>query len=416
MDAGTSSVSRRHFLKGCAATAVLVGLGASNVGEAFAASGDALSASSTELSALTTQATKNISISTNSLTKGKQFTFTYMPYNGQNTRIPKYKGKALTVHTVQNFAITPDGKYCFTVSECNVGSTIHTLLCRTEMPKKVGAKAQAECKAAMVLDKFGHGEAIDISQPDLSKPIYDIWVACTGKSIPGVSYTFGTEIARLTYDARKDKITKTVKIGNFKKGNTSGRSAAAFDGTPYRLNVSLDVPGNRMMFRIVFLEGGCAYTVYEFKKLNAMLDKLKNGKKLDISKAASLQFARVMTSLIPHGSFQGFATVGNNLFIQGGNKGLGAQIYHIAYKAHKAGAVSDQYFTEESHVKRIITLPNTLTAVDIIHGTKKKAGKADLEVEGLKVARGGSGKFVFRNVWYVPSTIQHSIPVYKFTR
>lgn len=133
-------------------------------------------------------------ISKNVLQKGQQFSLTNMPYNGPESIKPVNYSGSLTYRGIQNFCYSPDGKYIFNIGECLEGAKIHSLLTRCKIPKKTGAKASAICEESVLLEGFGHGDSIAITQKNLSKEIYDIWVTCRSGSD---GYARGA--ARLTY-------------------------------------------------------------------------------------------------------------------------------------------------------------------------------------------------------------------------
>ena len=181
--------------------------------------------------------TKKTKISASKLQDGQQFTMIDMPYNGAKSIIKKYEGSKLSISSVQNFAYTPDGKYLFTTSECRTGSTKHTMLCRVEVPEKTGPEEKAQCVEAVVLGKHGHGEAIEITQPDADKEEYDIWVATKP-----YKNKYGVNIERNTVKIEdgKMKITKSVTIKDFDKANVvNGTSLSVAPSAFARLHALL---------------------------------------------------------------------------------------------------------------------------------------------------------------------------------
>ena len=355
--------------------------------------------------------TSKTSISAATLEAGKQFTLVEMPYNGRDTIISEYQGAKLKLSTVQNFAYTPDGKYLFTTAECKTGSTLHTLLCRCKVPETKGPDATAECLEAIVLGKFGHGEAIDITQKDLTKEEYNLWVATT----PG-SEKYGIEIARITMNvgAEKTTIKKTVRIKDFKKANVVKGKAAFFQDkpTPRRLNAVINEDDNQIMFRIQFPTGkGVNYVAYDYKKLNAALDKVADGKKYSITKAAKWQVANLRTSLVPANSFQSYQICDNTLYVCGGHMNKGAQIYAIKYKTYANGKkVKQEVKQKKSQINRIITL-NTVLKIKGNTYTNSK-----LEVEGMKIHKNDSGKLDVYVNFYIDAVgmLRDGISIYKF--
>lgn len=348
--------------------------------------------------------TKKISAGT--LQKGLQYTLTEMPYNGKYCSLNQKEGYSIS--SVQNFAITPDNKYIFTVSECRKGGKKHTLLTRCAIPASKGANAKAVCQDYTVLKGYGHGEAIAITSR--GKKAYDIWVACTPKG------NCGTEIARLTYSmsGKKGKITKTVIIKDFRKANavydkkTKKMKAAFFDKKPVpdRLNVAIDTKTNQIAFRVSFKSGGCNYVFYDYKKLNAALNKVKNKGSYNISKAASWQKANVRTSLVPYSTFQSFAIDGKNLYTCGGHMNKGAEIWRIPYKTYANGKVQLQRITGASAVKQKYVITPQIT----VNGETLK--RDALEIEGMKLINGRFYvNFVMKDI-----SIRENIGIYRFSK
>ena len=361
--------------------------------------------------AITSEAkAKKTTISAATLQAGEQFVLTEMPDNGKNSMISEFKGKKLKIRAVQNFSYTPDGKYIFTTSECNTGGTLHTLLCRCSIPGSTGPGAEAVCEEAIVLEKYGHGEAIAITQDDLSEEKYNLWVATTkGKE------KYGIEIARITAKVEDGttSILKTVRIGDFKKANVVKGKAAYFDRkpTPRRLNVAIDEKGNQIMFRVQFPTGqGVNYVSYDFKKLNAALNKVGNGKKYSIAKAAKWQKANIRTSLVPANTYQSFQISDNTLYVCGGHMDMGAQIYAIKYKAYANGKSEIQKKYEKKYISRIIDIKTTLN----IKG--KTFNNSKLEIEGMKLQKKKSGKIDVYVNFYVDGIgmMKDGVSIYKF--
>ncbi|MBP3234987.1 MAG: hypothetical protein J6M65_11275 [Eubacterium sp.] len=334
--------------------------------------------------------TKKIKISSSTLEKGKQFTLVNMPYNGTKSIIKKFKGKKLKISTVQNFAYTPDGKYLFTTSECRTGSTKHTMLCLCKVPDEVDKDAKAECLDAMVLEKYGHGEAIDITQPDESVEEYNLWVATTP-----YKNKYGKDIARITMSVKDGElaIKKTVKITGFDKANVKNGKPAKFDaGYPLRrLNVAIDEANNQIVFRVQF-KSGVNYVAYNFKKINKAIDKLKDKKSYNIQKAAKLQTANLRTNLVPFNSFQSFAVYNNMLYVCGGHFKKGAEIYAIKLKTYKEGKAKLDQKYDMSDVSKVIVIDTKLTIKPEDSEKALTFDKKKLEVEGMKLRKNSRGK------------------------
>ncbi len=352
-------------------------------------------------------ATKTKTIAAATLANGLQYTFKGLCYNGKNSPIHDLDGTKLAFSTVQNFAMTPDGKYVFTTSECRTGSTKHTLLTRCLAPEEPGKEAEAPYQDAHVLKKYGHGESIAVTQPDLTKEEYHIWMACDPNS-----QGFGTKIVRLTYKVTDGvgKITKRVKIKNFKKANIKNGKATTFRGAvaPDRMNVAVDQDTNQVMFRLHFTNLGVSYVSYDLKKLNSALNKVANNKYYNIAKAVKWQKANVRFSPLPCDAFQSFDIIGNSIYLCGGNMQKGAQIYQINYKLYKNGKAKEVNKEGMANVARIIKLKlklkvagNTLT-------------QSSLEIEGMKLIKSGKKTFCYVNFFQNNTPIADNIGVYRF--
>ncbi len=355
-------------------------------------------------------ATVKKSVSGTTFKKGKQFTLTNMPYNGENSIIREFDGKQLTISGVQNFDFTPDGKYVFTVGECRTGSTKHTLLTRCALPAKYGKNAKAKAQDAMVLEAFGHSDVLAITQDDLSKEVYNLWVACK----PGAD-GFGLQIARLTYSVKKSgagTIKKTVYIKGFEKTNVENGKAGYYPDKvkPDRVACAVDTGSNQIVFRVKLPSGySVFYLSYNFKKINAKLDTVKNKGTYDISKNPKWQRARINCPLTPLCSYQSFDVLGKNIYVIGGNFGLGAQIYGINYKTYKDGNVKELRVDQKSKMAKIITIDPLITVGDADYD------KNYLEVEGIKAVKNGSKIDYYMNFMCEGPSLSNTIGVYKIT-
>lgn len=369
-------------------------------------------------------ATKKISGST--IEKGIQFSLKNMPYNGKYCPVPQtYLDKSLTFRTVQNFAYTPDNKYIFTVSEAYSGSASegikHTLLTRCAIPNKKGKAEGADFKEATILKNYGHGESIAISQPDLKKTVYYIWVACTPNKDKNTR--FGTNIARLIYvvdSSGKGKITKRVIVNNFLKAGVvykSGKSVSTYlnavngkNATVNRVNVAVNKSCNKIAFRVEYLKGqGTYYVVYDYKKLNYYVDKVANGKTYNINKAASLQKSYIRCGIRPVGSYQSFDIDNKYIYVCGGALGKGSGIYAIKYKTYANG-------------RPVLQKKDATSSVNITYNVKtklfiegKQLNDKDLEIEGMKIRKDADGKTYFYVNYFMNNvSIRDNIGIYKF--
>lgn len=363
--------------------------------------------------------TTTTKVSASALQKGLQYTLTDMPYNGKYSPLSStYKKESFTVRTVQNFALTPDGKYIFTVSEGYSGKESankkHTILTRCKVPSKKGEKAEAECVDAIILDGYGHGEAIAVTQPSSGSEIYNIWVACTPN---GGNY--GTEIARLTYKVSggKGKITKRVRLTNFAQTATKitkkKTTAAYLTGSKkksVRLNVAVDPSSNKIAFRIELNNGGKYFVVYDFKKLEAALNKVKNNKTYNMANACGWQKALINSNLVPSKTFQSFTLDGKYLYVCGGHKSKGAGIYVIPYKTAANGKAVEQKLRKNADIAKIINIEPKIT----VDGTT--LGGSKIEIEGMKSISNGNKTDFYVNFFMDGVSIRSTIGIYKFTK
>ena len=350
-------------------------------------------------------------VSAKALQNGLQFFLTNMPYNGPDSLKPDNYSGPLTYRGIQNFDYTPDGKYILAMGECVEGSKVHSLLTRCRIPEERGETASAECEQAILLKGFGHGDSIAVTQDNLKKEVYNIWVSCK----PGLD-GYSREIARLTYKVDKNgkgKITKTVYITNFQKAATKKGKATFFDGkvTPVWTQVAVDTSSNQVVFRLAMPAGySVHYVSYNYKKLNAALDKIGNKKSYDIAKAAKLQMADVQYGETPLMSFQSFDVQGKCLYLAGGNLGLGTEIYALTYKTQASGKVKLQN-KDQAAATKIVTVGSKIKIYDAEYD------KDYLEVEGLKVEKGKNGKMNYYLNFHceIPS-IKDSTGIYKISK
>lgn len=351
-------------------------------------------------------------ISYKKLNSGKQFTMVDMPYHGAYSPIKTYKGHPIAISQIQNFDYTPDGKYIINIGDCKINDKNYSLLTRCTLPKKRGPKATATCVDALVLGRFGHSEVVCVTQDDLSKEIYNLWIAAN----PG-SDGYGREIARLTYKVArsgKGRITKKVYLKGFEKSNVENGKPAYYKNKPSVewMNCSVDTKNNQIMFRMRFPSGmGCYYVSYDYKKINSALNKLGNNKKYNISKAAKWQRAIIHCSLRPLDTLQSFAVSGNKLILCGGHRDIGAQINIIKFKLLKDGNTTIQEKTETTDINTIINITPKLR----VNGRTFK--KSDIEIEGMKVIPRKNGKLDYHLSFNILNLgLRDTITIWKFTQ
>lgn len=355
-------------------------------------------------------AATTVKITQKKLESGEQFVFSEMPYNGKYSILKTMKGKTLSFHTVQNFSFTPDGKYVFTVSQCDTAgsSKYHTLLCLCQSPAKMGKDASALCLDAKVLWQYGHGEAISVTQPNKKKEIYNVWVACKP-----TSDIYGTQIKRMTYQVKNGSLIlkKSVVITNFETSNIKNGKATTYYKKPKvtRMNVRVDESSNQIVFRVQSPPGNeIHYVIYDFKKLNAALDKVGNNKTYKIQKAVKWQKANIGCDYLPKEHFQSFDIDGTYLYICGGHLNKGAQIYGLKYKTYANGKAVPITMTKKKYIKKIINLPSKLN----VNGTT--ISSSSLEIESMDIKKNGK-KTDFYVSFYNGLSIRNGIEVYKFS-
>lgn len=351
------------------------------------------------------QATTQSTVKAEKLQSGLQFTLTGLPYNGSMSPIQKDKGKELKTSAVQNFVFSPDNRYIFVTQQGTVGSKVHTILSWCTVPEERNKDALAMYEGSVILDGYGHGETIAITQPNKAKQIYNLWVSCTPTSA-GV----GTEIARVTLkisDSGKGKVQKTVKLTNF---------SAAIDDIPGvavdRAGVAVNEADNRIAFRIHTVGKGTYYEIYDLKKVNAKLNTVKNNKKYDVKKLINMRKAHVESGLVPFDSFQSFDIDGKYIYVCGGNFNKGAGIYRTKYK----NAAARQSLGNMSSVTQSITLQLKLTIKDNHNQTMKTLDKSGLEVEGMKIQLNGNKMNYYVNFVQTDLKVYDTIGIYKFTK
>ena len=384
------------------------------------------------------------SISLKKLCSERALTLKEMPSGSIHSIIKTYKGKKVTTHTIQNFSYTPDLNYIFTVGECNTGSKKHTLLTVSKIKKGFGDKSTSICIDAKILGNYGHGDAIAITEcndydsgseavadgesgsedtteagdegstesdentADESKtPVYDVWVASAAGS-----NGFGTCIDRLTIAIEKDKmvIKKKVRIKNFAKANVVDGKAARFEEKQdvKRMNVAADRGNNQIVFRIE-TSTEINYVAYNLKKLDKALDKVKNGGKYDIAKAAKMQLANVRCNVVPRSVFQSFRVSKNTIYICGGYFNNGAEINTIKYKTYKPGKSVQQDKKFSEHVSKVIKLPSTIKI------GKRNFKKKNVEVEGMDFVVKDDGKIDVHINYYAHGVdIRNGITIFRF--
>ncbi len=346
---------------------------------------------------------------------GKQFTFIGLPYNGKYSPIKEFKGYKLVPRTTQNFAYTPDGKYVFTTAEADSNNKRHTLLTRCSNPAVKGPQAEAFFQETCVLENYGHGETIEITQPDVNREVYNIWVAT--KPTGGF---YGLQMARLTYEVNNGvgSITKCVRLTNFRKTNVKKGKACYFDKgatkklMPERVNTSIDVANNQIAFRVGFNCNTSNYLIYDFNKINTVLDELPDGGSFNMKKAAKWQKANLRANLEPCRVYQCFYILDNTLYISGGNVDLGAMIYTYEYETTNNYKKVKQLKVRRADLDRIINIQPQVT---IDEDTVLDIG--ELEIEGLKVYKDyATGRHdMYINFYQKDIPITSSIGVYKFS-
>ena len=352
--------------------------------------------------------TKKQTVKSSVLQSGEQFALMNMPYNGVNSIISTYKNKDLTIRCIQNFAYTPDEKYIFTIGECNVSGEKYGLLTRCTVPSETGADAQAESQDVVVLEKFGHSDTLAITQDDLSKQVYNLWVSCK----PGDD-GYGRHFARLTYKVDKSgngRITKTVYIKGFEKTNVSKGKAGYYTNKlkVEKIHCAVDAESNQLVFRLKLEGSGCYYLSYNLKNINSALNSVKDKGSFDISSKPKWQNARVVCNLTPLCTFQSFDIEGKTIYIIGGHFGLGTQVYALDYETQKDGKIKEQNIKTTSELSRIVTVDAVIKIDDADYDENY------LEVEGFKVEKEGKKNCCYVSFNCSGPSMRNSVSVYKF--
>ena len=352
--------------------------------------------------------TKKQTVKSSTLQSGKQFTLTDMPYNGVNSIISTYKNQDLTVRCIQNLGYTPDGKYIFTIGECSAGGKKHGMLTRCSVPTKTGKTAEAKSQSVHVLDSFGHSDVIAVTQDDLSKKVYNLWVSCKPDTDG-----YGRQIARLTYKVDKSgtgKISKTVYIKGFEKTNVSGGKAGYYTNKlkAEKIHCAVDAESNRIVFRLKLEGSSCYYLSYNLKNISSAMNSVKDKGTFDISSKPKWQNARVVCNLTPLCTFQSFDVEGNSVYIIGGHFGLGAQIYSFDFETQKDGKIKEQNIKTTSDLSKIITIDSVIRIDDADYD------KHYLEVEGFKVEKISKKTYCYVSFNCQGPSMRNSVSVYKF--
>lgn len=366
--------------------------------------------------------TKITKISASKLNSGKQYTMVKMPYNGAYSPLPrKYKGQKLIVKSVQNFCETPDGKYVFAVGEGIIGSgkkeIKNTLLCRCIIPDNRNATAEAECEEAHILYKYGHSDNIAITQPDLEKPLYYIWLVSATNN-----YTLaamGNEVVRLTYEVNEEgkaQISQTITLKNFlytKVAKIKGKLKAQKQGDKVtRVNVTANQNDNLIAFRVQCKNKNVNYVVYDYNELNEKLNQLEGNTIFNMADAKKQQIANVACTFTPSKSFQSMAIDKDYIYMCGGFVKRDTEIYKVSYKAYEKGKVKIQTIKKKENAvkQRIIVYP----------GFKIKGrnfNKNNAEVQGIMIKKNPYTKkidyyLVFRAAGM---NMRNTVSIYKFT-
>lgn len=340
------------------------------------------------------------------LQSGLQFTLTGMPYGGKSSPIPAtYNGAKFEISTVQNFAFSPDNKYIFTVSEGRSSGKKHTILVCADLPASPGQDAEATFRGYKILDNYGHGETLAVTQSSVPGA-YDVWVACT----PGKTQnSLGKDIMRLTCQVE----TGSINIINEVKLSFNGVKPFGTNISRDRLGVAVNPASNQIAFRIHTTRHGSFYQIYNFGKLNKKLNSTssKGTFRMSSKAAKKMLLTEIKCSLTPNGAFQSFDIDGQNLYICGGNRNKGAMIYKIKY-SKKTKSQKLTSITQQIKITPSIKVTSKYSGI-----TNRAFGKADLEIEGMKVVAAGKNKVnYYINFFMANVTIRDTIGIYKFTR
>ena len=181
-----------------------------------------------------------------------------------------------------------------------------------------------------------------------------------------------------------------------------------------RLNVAVDNyvnPGQIAFFIHTTQHGsingqGSFFQIYDFDRLNTMLEGINNGGVLKMSskKVKKTLLTEIRCNKIPYNTFQSFDIDGSNLYLCGGHMDKGAMIHKIKYKTN----VKTQSITNVT--QQIKITPS-------IFANGRQLGGSELEIEGMKVTSAGGNKVnYFINFFMAKVPISNTISVYKFTK
>lgn len=336
-------------------------------------------------------------------TENRQFTMVGLPYPGALNPVSSYKKESLNViNSIQNFAFSPDHRYIFTTEEATGKSGNHTLLSWSALPDRGqwNKDAQAQYCDTLILGKYGHGEGLTVTQPNKSKSVYNIWVSKGTNQVARITLSIDAE--------GKGKVQKNVTITNFQKAVPSNAS-----GTADRMGIGADEASNRIAFRIH--AGGTYYEIYNLKKLDYHLDKVKDGKTYNIKKAESYRIANVKYNLVPLSTYQSFDIDKNYIYVCGGHFNIGAQIYKVKYKTVTALQDLKDTITKTIKLNLGEKKKPTIEFYDPMTEKTQKIAKDLLEIEGMKVEANGGKTDYYVNFVQKGFRAYDTVGIYKFT-
>ncbi|MCR5792069.1 MAG: hypothetical protein K6G65_02760 [Lachnospiraceae bacterium] len=354
-------------------------------------------------------AAKVKSISKSSLEKTEIFYF---------SKLPTASVTKLRMHTVQNFSYTPDMRFMFVTQEASAMSNDNIRHCCLSLCTP--DETQNACKRVdyHILKNYGHSESLSVTQPDLNKMVYHIWLTSGSTK----KNKFGNKITRLTYEVKYNKegvpygtIRHRVTLKDFKytkvvksKGKKKAAALVKIKGVKTILNrvgVTCDQENNQICFRSNYEEGqGIYYAVYRLDKVNAYLNHLVKKKKTSgsIKKLASAQLANIYCMKRPVGyyksdgsAFQSYEIRNNVLYISGGILDYGKYsggIYAIPYGI---GRNSIQWITSNSQIKKYYQIQ-----------TKK-------EIEGLHISEIEGNMYATFNFFNGPNASSSTLYAYR---
>ena len=343
-------------------------------------------------------------VSFKQLTAGKCLTFKDSPFSKgfMDGRYSKYM-----FGPFQNFCFTPDGKNVFANSIANDGKSLSTGLICYRHEGKIG-----QFRDGTVLQGYGHSDVLAISQPDLSKETYHVWLAKSkAKNAKNKEDTYGKIIERMTVSFKngsdKMKVSDKIEITNYQYAQVNVKkgkrvSAKMPYGAPARLSAAVNQTDNRIAFRICFETGwGTNYVIYDLEKFDDAVDKaVKAGKKTyDIRQARDFQISNLRDNAVPLDGFQSMDVDKNYLYIVG---------FTAKKTKYNGGVYKIRYKNSIEELDEMGTLKGVVQQIKI---------ELKSEIEGIKIAKAGKKMAYYLNaIPHKPGQLRWGQLIYKVER